>query len=264
MEESQNKCPICGNSYKKSVGEKVCPDCEAILELGEAMRAYLEKTQGKRLLSEGRNAEEENLLAGVNERLTVIHVGLLPHLEALESLYDVFYTHELVLDCPPYKVSNVPYLGLQKMHEYVYGEFLILLKPFLDENNGLLAMEEALNWPSSIKVFLEGKDGKKEDFPRFDASKELKKASSLLKDTLKVLEECPSWGKDLFTFMGDRYRFKGFENISLAKLYRAVYSLDAFYRCANLSLSPEATLEFASMKKIVGAILAEAVKAMEE
>ncbi len=261
MNNQEKNCPICGNTYTEK-GEKACPDCQQIVALADAMASYVSKGNGKKFVSEGRNEEENALLKNVNECLTIIHVGLLPHLKALEALYDVFNTHELILDCPPYKVSNVPYLGLQEMHEFVYDEFLSLLKPFLKGESSLSYMQEALEKPSHIKVYLLNEEGQKESFPRFDASSELNKVASFLNEANRILLACSKWGKDLFTFMGDRYRFKGFDQISLAKIYRAVYALDSSYRAINLSLSPEATLEFSSTDKIVGSILKEAVSRM--
>lgn len=265
MNTQEKKCPICGNAYTEkggSKGKEACPDCKPIVDLADAMASYVAKANGKKFVSEGRNEEENALLKDANESLTIIHAGLLPHLKALESLYDVFNTHELTLDCPPYKVGNVPYLGLQRMHEFVYDEFLSLLKPFLDGKNGFAHAQEALEKPSSIKVYLVDENGEKETFPRFDAATELKKMSSFLEETSKILVACQKWGKDLFTFMGDRYRFKGFDQISLAKIYRTVYALDSVYRAINLSLSPEATLEFGSTDKIASSILKEAVSKM--
>ncbi len=258
MNTQEKKCPICGNAYTEK-SEKACPDCQHIVGLADAMASYVAKANGKKFLSEGRSEEENSLLENAKESLTVIHVGLLPHLKALEALYDVFNTHELTLDCPPYKVSNVPYLGLQAMHEFVYGEFLSLLKPFLKGESSLSYMQERLEKPSVLKVYLLSEEGQKESFPRFDASSELKKMASFLNEASETLLSCSNWGKSLFTFMGDRYRYKGFEQISLAKIYRAVYALDSSYRAINLSLSPEATLEFASADKMVSSILKEAL-----
>lgn len=261
MNTQEKKCPICGNAYDEKSG-KACHDCQHIVAIADAMASYVAKSSGKKFASEGRNEKEAALLKNVNECLTLIRVGLLPHLKALEALYDVFNTHELILDCPPHKVSNVPYLGLQAMHEFVYGEFLSLLKPFLKGEDSLPYMLEALEKPSSLRIYLLNEEGQKENFPRFDASSELKKVAPFLSEANETLLSCSKWGKDLFTFMGDRYRYKGFDQISLAKIYRAVYALDSSYRAINLSLSPEATLEFSSIDKIVGSILKEAVSRM--
>ncbi len=269
MEEKEKRCPICGNAYQESNLEEsgehrsVCPACRYIATLGEAMASYLKEAQGKTFSTENQSEEENSLLKEVNEGLALIHVGILPSLKALESIYDVFYTQELTLPCPPYKVKDIPYAGLKAMHQEVYGKLASLFPFFLEGEGSFSSLQASLKRPSHIEIFVINKDGSKETFPRFDACKALEEASSSLAEALKVLKEAPRWGDELFLFMGDRYRFKGFESVSLARIYRAVYALDEAYRAFNLSLCPESTLSFVSTDKIVEGILKDALKRLD-